>query len=119
MSTNPPSKVPIESRTNYDVPNVRKHVELITTHVNKLLKTGITNMVEIEMNVSELFPEFYEDYMSIVKRICRGDDMKYLEEMFKHLGKIQNGEQTLAATELNLGDKLAKEMLYPSMGIKK
>jgi hypothetical protein len=113
------NKIPVEPRTEYNIPHVRKHIEIIGTHVKNLRKQGINNIVEIEMNVSELFPEFYEDYMSIVKRICRGDDMKYLEEMFCHLEQIQTGKQSLAATELKLGEKLAKEMLYPSMGIKK
>ena len=113
------NKIPVEPRTDYDIVNVRKYAEIIAMHVKKLRMQGTNNIVEIEMNVSELFPDFYEDYMSIVKRICRGDDMKYLEEMFCHLEKIQSGKQSLAATELKLGEKLAKEMLYPSMGIKK
>ena len=100
-------KVPVEVRRDFNLSDIKHNIELIKIHIEELKLQGVTDQVQIEMSISDLFSDFYDNYMSIVKRICRGDDMSYLNVMFKALEKVQKGEKSLASTELELGKQLA------------
>ena len=71
--------------------------------------------LEKEMEILTQLPEFYDTCPFLVKRMCRGEDMKMLDVMFNSIEKIHKGEATLAGTELQLGEELAQKFIYPQL----
>ena len=60
-------------------------------------------------------PEFYEEYPSIIKRLCREEkqDNSYLYKMIQLLKQVEQGNTSLGAVELTLGNELAEKFVYP------
>ena len=71
--------------------------------------------VEIEMFFIENDSEFYEEYPYLVKKLIKGVDMDFLNVMLENLQRVEEGEQSLASTELKLGNELAEKYLYPNV----
>ena len=71
--------------------------------------------VEIEMFFIENDSEFYEEYPYLVKKLIKGGDMDFLNVMLENLQRVEEGEQSLASTELKLGNELAEKYLYPNV----
>lgn len=71
--------------------------------------------VEIEMFFIENDSEFYEEYPYLVKKLIKGGDMDFLNVMLENLQRVEEGEQSLASTELKLGNELAEKYLYPNI----
>ena len=71
--------------------------------------------VEIEMFFIENDSKFYEQYPYLVKKLIKGGDMDFLNVMLENLKRVENGDQTLASTELKLGNELAEKYLYQNV----
>lgn len=114
MSSNKP---PPEPRSNEDL-NTRSleyNITSLVNYINALKESGVTDPFAIEMDVLNNFPEFYDEYPFVVKKICKGDDLTILYKMIKTLKKVEKGEKTLQQVELPLGEELANKFLYPSI----
>ena len=59
--------------------------------------------------------DFYEKYPYLIKKLIKGGDLSMLDKFLNSLEKVHNGEQSLASTELKLGEDLAQKYLYPSV----
>jgi hypothetical protein len=84
----------------------------IQEEIQNLVKENKTT-VEIEMILMESDSDFYERYPYLVKKLVKGGDLQFLDKMLDNIEKIEEGEQTQAATELKLGEELANKFLYP------
>jgi hypothetical protein len=95
--------------------NIRTLVKELQDNISELRKNGITDDFDLEMKILDLMPEFYDNYPSLVKRLCRDEDQdnSYLYKMIDLLEDINNGKKTMENVEYNLGEELAQKFLYP------
>ena len=91
---------------------MKQRIENAKNKIAELVKANKTH-VEIEMYFLENEKEFYENYPYLIKKLIKGGSLDFLDKMLENLEKIENGEQTMASTELKLGEELAQQYLYP------
>ena len=105
---------PPELKTSFDIQKILQTVEEIKKEIN-LIKLKKNNLLDIELEISTKFPEFYESHPFLVKKVCKGDDLSMLYEMLNKLYQVEKGDDTLTSVESNLGSKLADKYLYPNL----
>ena len=101
-------------KTSFDIQKILQTVEEIKKEIN-LIKLKKNNLLDIELEISTKFPEFYESHPFLVKKVCKGDDLSMLYEMLNKLYQVEKGDDTLTSVESNLGSKLADKYLYPNL----
>ena len=101
--------------TNSKMANIEKEIELFRKRIDVLRGMGIEDPFDLEMDIMNNMPEFYENFPSIVKRLCReaNQDNTYLYKMISLLKDVEKGEKSLAGVELTLGNELAEKFVYP------
>ena len=62
-----------------------------------------------EIKFLKEYPELYDNYMTLVKRLCKSDDYTMLNKFLGELDKVHNGNKSLASVELKLGMELKNE----------
>jgi hypothetical protein len=94
---------------------VEKRIELMMERLKALRNMGINDPFDLEMDFMNNMPEFYEQYPSIIKRVCRDEnqDNTYLYKMINLLKQVEQGNTSLGAVELTLGNELAEKFVYP------
>ena len=97
-----------------NIKDLRTKIAQVQTKIKEFVKENKTD-VEIEMYFLENDGSFYEKYPYLVKKLIKGDSLDFLDVMLNNLEKVENGEQTLASTELKLGEDLAQKYLYPKV----
>lgn len=105
---------PPELKTSFDIQKILQTVEEIKKEIN-FIKLKKTNLLDIELEISTKYPEFYESHPYLVKKVCKGDDLSMLYEMLNKLHHVEKGNETLTSVETNLGSKLADKYLYPNL----
>ena len=105
---------PPELKTSFDIQKILQTVEEIKKEIN-LIKLKKNNLLDIELEISTKFSEFYESHPYLVKKVCKGDDLSMLYEMLNKLHHVEKGDETLTSVETNLGSKLADKYLYPNL----
>jgi len=98
---------------------VREHVVMINEHIKKMELAGKKEVFDFELELMTVFPEFYEKYPFLVKRLCKRSDLTVLYQMLDNLEQVEKGNKSLASVEHTLGDELANKFLYPSLNKKK
>jgi hypothetical protein len=93
---------------NIDV--VKQQVMVIQQYINKYPNK---DEFDLEMEIMESLPEFYEDYPFLVKKLCKRDDVSMLYTMIEKLEAVEKGDESLATVEYNLGNNLAEKYLQP------
>jgi hypothetical protein len=94
---------------------VRDDINILENHLDNLRKDNVTDPFDLEMKIIDLMPDFYDNYPSIVKRLCKApnQDNSYLYKMLDLLDEVDKGEKTLSSVELKLGEELANKFIYP------
>jgi hypothetical protein len=105
---------PPELKSSFDIQKIVQTVEEIKKEIN-LIKLKKSNLLDIEIEISTRFPDFYDSHPYLVKKVCKGDDLTMLYEMLNKLDHVEKGNETLTAVETNLGSKLADKYLYPNL----
>jgi len=100
-------------KTTFNINSIKENIIKINLLIKNMIDNGNSNTFEHELEVLNTYPEFYESYPYLVKKVCKGDDLSMLDTMFTNLEKVESGEKSLAAVELNLGNKLAAQYLDP------
>lgn len=106
---------PEEIRTNYETSNIKKHVELIVNMINKMETENNYDAFNCEIEVMTQYPEFYQEYPSLVKKLCKKDDITMLLKMLENLDMVERGEKSLASVENKLGQELANKYIPASL----
>lgn len=114
MSSNKPTPMP-RSIEELKTDSLENNIKYISNYINILRESGVKDTFAIEMDVLNNFPEFYNEYPFLVKKICKGDDLTILYKMLKGLKKVENGEKSLFQVETPLGEELANKYLYPNL----
>jgi len=105
-----------EIRENFNVPFLRTMVTQISEFVTDKRRQNVESL-DIEMALIEKYPDFYNEYPFIIKKIVKGDDLAMLDVFFKQLEQVQSGNKSLEKVEYNLGQDLAKKYI-PNFSIK-
>lgn len=100
-------------KTTFNINSIKENIININELIKDMKEKGNNNTFEHELEVMNTYPDFYQSYPYLVKKVCKGDDLSMLDTMFSHLEKVESGEKSLASVELNLGNKLAAQYLDP------
>jgi citrate lyase synthetase len=101
--------------SEYNISLLEKNVNSILEFISLLKLEKKTDLFQIEMEVMNAFPEFYEGHPFLVKTLCKGSDLTILSRMINELKQVETGEKTLTQVEGTLGSELADEYLYPCL----
>lgn len=95
--------------------DIKKNIIQLQIKLKELKTMNITEPFDLEMAVLNCMPEFYDNYPSIVKRLCKEEiqDNTYLYKMLELLHDVEKGDKSLASVEYNLGEELAQKFVYP------
>ena len=105
-------------RESFNINFVKDHIKLFKETINNMKNQGNHNIVDHELQIIEDYPEFYQSYPFLVKKVCKGDDLDMLEVMFKKLELVESGEKSLENVENKLGKELASQYLTPAINKK-
>jgi hypothetical protein len=82
--------------------------------INKYIKSqGNKEVFQIELDIMEMYPDFYEKYPFLVKKLCKKDDVSMLYRMLESLESVEKGNKSMASVEYELGNDLAKKYINP------
>jgi len=101
-----------------DVKKIRINIQIVKNWVNKQKNKGITDSLKLEQSVYDNLNELYMSFPSIVKMICKDQDMKEVEKMLNKLEEVKDKKITLEEAEKDLGDEYANKFLYPKLNKK-
>jgi hypothetical protein len=103
--------------TNTNQPNIKKQIIKLQSKINEFKNNGCTDPYDLEMKILEIMPEMYDNYPSLVKRLCKNEkqDNSYLFKMLDLIEQVNKGERTMENVEYNLGQELANKFLYPKI----
>ena len=95
--------------------DIEKSITHLQNRLSELRCMGIDDSFDLEMDILNKMPEFYENYPSIVKRLCRDEkqDNAYLYKMISMLKDVEKNKKTLSGVEFMLGEELAQKFVYP------
>ena len=100
-----------EIRKNFNLSIIKETVKEINKELTKMKDLGENNIFNLEMNICEMFPEFYDDYPFLVKKICKGDDIETLYKMLNCLNHVETGKKSLEEVEHKLGNELLNKYM--------
>ena len=98
----------------FDIVNLKDKIKQVQKKISEMVKENKTE-IEIEMHFLENDSKFYEEYPYLIKKLMKGDGLEFLDVMLNNLQKVEEGEQSLASTELKLGEELANKYLHPEI----
>jgi len=102
-----------KERKTFKIDFIKENINKIILHINKMKNDGNHDVLKHELVIMDIFPEIYDSYPFIVKKICKGDNLDMIYTMFENLEKVESGEVSLSGVETTLGNKLAKQYLDP------
>ena len=103
------------SKFNLDI--IKSTIISIDKILDDMESKGNINPFENELKILELYPEFYNMYPFLVKKICKRQNINMVYHMLDKLSEIDNGDNTLQHVEQELGQQLYD--IYVSPNIKK
>ena len=98
-------------RKTFNLNYIKETIVKLEKLINKMKLEGNDNVLDHELEILNTYPEFYESYPFLVKKVCKGGDLNMLDTMFKNLEKVESGDKSLETVEHNLGNKLASQYL--------
>ncbi len=102
-------------RTTFNVKYIKETIIKLKEQIETMKSQGNNDILEHELEFMHNYPEFYDSYPFLVKKVCKGGDLSMLETMFQNLEKVETGEKSLAGVELKLGKELAAQYLEPNI----
>lgn len=101
--------------------SLRENINNIIKLIDDFRAKGIKDDFELEMLILNDYPELYEEYPAVIKRLCRKEnqDNTVLFQMIEHLENVEKGKTTLEKVEKELGEELAGKYVYPIINSKK
>ena len=94
---------------------IEEQLQVVLKRLKILRAIGINDPFDLEMDFMKNMPEFYENFPSIIKRLCKEEnqDHECLYKMISLLKQVEKGDKSLASVELSLGNELAEKFVYP------
>ena len=110
---NEPDELP-EVRSTFNINIIKETIENINKDIEKDINKN-KSVFELELYIMTEYPEFYNNYPFLVKKICKKEDIQMLYKMFNNLNDVESGNKTLANVETKLGVELAQQYIYPKL----
>jgi hypothetical protein len=104
-----------ELKSKFDVDSIKTLINIIKKYIIQVNSEGFTDSFEIEMKILETFPEQYQTYPFLIKKLCKKEDISMVYHMLENLEKVDSGEQSFQNVESTLGKQLANKYLYPNI----
>ena len=104
-----------ELRENFNISLIKTTINNINDIILRMSNNGTTEPFDFEMEIMSQYPEFYNEYPFLVKKICKREDISMLYKMFENLEQVQSGNKSLASVELKLGNELADKYINPAI----
>ena len=101
-------------REKFDTPTIKVHINSINTYIESK-STENKSHFELELDIIEKFPEFYQEYPFLVKKLVKGDNLDTLYKMLDNLDLVEKGDKSFHEVEKTLGDELANKYIYPNI----
>jgi hypothetical protein len=95
-------------RKTYDIDYIKKNIININNEIINLKKKNIITVYDLEINILNLYPEFYDEYPFIVKKLCKCENIDIIYTMLNELEKVEQGED-FKKIENNLANDLANK----------
>ena len=102
-------------KNNFDINKIKYTIKLIDTELKNMIAHGYTDPFENELKILELYPEFYDNYPFLIKKICKRQDIEMVYHMLNKLKQVEDGQTTLNHIEKELGEQLADKYLKKSI----
>lgn len=93
--------------------NIIEYKRDLNIILNYIKEINLQDSFEIELNILEKFPDFYEKYPFIVKKISKNEDITMLYTMLDKIQQVQENNTSMTNVEKELGETLANKYLYP------
>jgi hypothetical protein len=106
---------PPELKTDFNILMIKQTVTEINNAIITMEKAGKTDSFDFELEIMTQYPDFYQAHPFLVKKLCKRDEISMLYKMLDSLQSVQDGNQSLASVELNLGSQLANKFVYPNL----
>ena len=100
-----------ELRNDFNINFIKTTINSINQLIEKMTKNGTTEPFDFELEIMTQYPEFYNEYPFLVKKLCKKEDTSMLYKMFENLEQVQSGDKSLASVELKLGNELADKYI--------
>ena len=100
-------------RTTFNINLIKETINKINIIINDMKSRGNHDILEHELEIMNIYPEFYVSYPFLVKKVCKGGDLDMLEIMFKNLEVVESGKESFTNVETKLGQNLANQYLDP------
>lgn len=91
--------------------NIKKDVALIYANIDTIKNQGIKKNFDIEMKFLNDYPELYDKYPFLVKKIISGKDLDVLDKMLSSLDKINKENADKFEEEKKLGEILKEKYI--------
>ena len=101
---------PIREKFNSSL--IKDTINIINLEIIKLKNLGKKDFFDFELHIMDIFPEFYQEYPFLIKKICKGEDISYLYKMLDNLDQVDKGEKSFTDVETMLGNELADTFIY-------
>ena len=102
-----------EVKKDFNIQGIKDMINIIKNDLNIYDKHNNKTVFEKECYILEKYNDFYENHKHLVKRLCKKEDMSFLNKMFKELENVQTGKKSLIEVETNLGNELADKFIKP------
>lgn len=94
----------------YNNMDMKKVVDSIKFNVDMIKAEGYNDNFQIELQYLERYPDDYDKYPFLVKKIISGEGMDVLDKMLESLSKIENGSDKFKE-EVELGKMLGEKYI--------
>lgn len=103
-----------EIRNKFNINIIKENINNINIDLNKDINK-YKSIFELELYIMTEYPEFYNNYPFLVKKLCKKDDIEMLYKMLNNLNDVELGNKSLNNVESTLGIELAKQYIYPKI----
>jgi len=90
--------------------DLKKDVAEIKLNIDLIKAEGTTVPYHIELAFLERYPELYDKYPFLVKKICTGENLEMLNKMLNSIDKIEKGADKFEE-EKKIGEELGEKYI--------
>lgn len=100
------------AEVSFNTEEIKKKIEESKKIIDEMKKDSKTS-VDIEAFFFKNDELFYNRYPYLIKMLIKNDNLEMLDKMLENMSQVENGNQSLASTELKLGTELADKYNLP------
>ncbi len=100
---------------NYN-PETKKYIYEIKEAIKQIETVyNITDSYTIELNIMQQYKEFYDNYPFLVKKLCKRENLEFLDVIMDNLDSVHAKEKNFDIVEKELAKRLAEQYNIPNV----